>query len=105
MDLLQQVQWSSTKIIRGLEHLSYEDRLERVGIVQPGEEKAPGYLIATFQYLKGATEEQHSKTQVGIRKKKKKINPLGELEGRMRKVLANYTVEKQIISVNICEEY
>ena len=29
-------------MIRGLEYLSYEDTLEGVGAVQPGEEKAPG---------------------------------------------------------------
>jgi len=35
------VQRRATKMIRGLEYLSYEDRL-RVGAVQPGEKKAPG---------------------------------------------------------------
>jgi len=29
-----------------------------------------------------------------MRKKKRKIGPLGELEDRMRKVVATYTVEK-----------
>jgi len=31
---------------------------ERVGAVQPGEEKALGDLIAAFQYLKGAYKEE-----------------------------------------------
>jgi len=40
-DLLERVQRSARKMIRELEHLSYEERL-RVGAVQPGEEKAAG---------------------------------------------------------------
>ncbi|GAB0205437.1 hypothetical protein GRJ2_003009300 [Grus japonensis] len=40
MDMLEWVH-RAMKMIRGLEHLSNEDRL-RVGVVQPGEEKALG---------------------------------------------------------------
>jgi len=42
MELLEQVQRSTTKMIRGLEHLSYKERLRKLGLVQPGESKAPG---------------------------------------------------------------
>ena len=37
---------------KGLEHLPYEDRL-RVGVVQPGEEKAPGRPYSGLPVLKG----------------------------------------------------
>jgi len=41
MELLERVQKKDTKMLKGLEHLSCEERL-RVGAVQPGEEKAAG---------------------------------------------------------------
>ncbi|KAK4815442.1 hypothetical protein QYF61_002831 [Mycteria americana] len=41
MELLEWVQRRATNMIRGMEYRSYEERL-RVGVVQPGEEKAPG---------------------------------------------------------------
>jgi len=42
MELLEQGQRRAAKLIRGLENLSYEERLERVGTVQSGEKKAVG---------------------------------------------------------------
>jgi len=42
MELLERVQRRTTKMIRGLEHVSYEEQAERVGAVQPGGEKTAG---------------------------------------------------------------
>jgi len=42
MELLERVERRDTEMIRELMHLSYEERLERVGAVLPGEEKALG---------------------------------------------------------------
>ena len=57
MDLLEHIQRRATKMIQGMERLSYEDRLG-AGAVQHGEERARGDLRAAVQYLKGGCKKE-----------------------------------------------
>jgi len=46
------------KVVRGLEHLSYEERLGERGLVSFREGEALKDLTAAFQYFKGAYKKQ-----------------------------------------------
>lgn len=43
-DLLEQAHWRSTKLISGLEHLSYRDRLRELGLFSPKKRRLQGTL-------------------------------------------------------------
>ena len=53
INLLKWVQRRATKLIREMEHLSYEDRLRELELISLEKRRLWEYLAVAFQYLKG----------------------------------------------------
>ncbi|CAM4582215.1 unnamed protein product [Caretta caretta] len=84
VEKLQRIQQRATKMIRGLEHMSYEERLRELGLFSLQKRRMRGDLIAAFNYLRGGSREDGSRLFLVVEEYRISSNALKLQWGRFR---------------------
>ena len=59
---MENIQRRATKVIQGMEYLSYEDRLGELGLSSLDKRRLKDLIVA-FQYLKGSYRKKREQTE------------------------------------------